>query len=176
MNTVYIILLILAGLIALLLLVAAFLPGTYNVEKSIIINRPVSAVMNNVADLHHYANWNPWQKMEPGAKGVITGTPATPGHRYKWEGKKIGIGQLTLRDLDEKHVHFDLEFFKPFKSQANDNWLFEEWGNGETKVTWQNNGAFPWPMARLMGPMITGNLNKQFVEGLNNLKAMSEAG
>jgi polyketide cyclase/dehydrase/lipid transport protein len=171
---VFYILYVLIAIIAVLLIAALFLPGKYHIEKTIIINKPVPSVMDKVADLNHYAAWNPWQKMEPGSKSSITGTPRQPGHKYSWEGKKIGVGSLTLRDLDAKHVHFDLEFLKPFKSSANDDWLFEEWGTADTKVTWRNNGALSYPLARLMGPMLNKTLNKQFVEGLNNLKALCE--
>ena len=59
---------------------------------------------------------------------------------------------------------------KPWKAKAKDNWHFESWGDGnETKITWQNSGALPWPMARLMGPMIQKNLGHQFEQGLSNL-------
>jgi hypothetical protein len=166
---------VIVGLIALLLLISAMLPKSYNVEKSMIINKNVGHVMNNVGDLSHYKQWNPWQQMDPDAKSTITGIPKTPGHRYGWEGKKVGVGSLTLLSIDDKHIHFDLEFLKPFKAKAKDNWLFEPWGNGsETKVTWQNSGGRPWPMASLMGPKIVKDLNVQFVTGLNNLKKMCE--
>jgi Polyketide cyclase / dehydrase and lipid transport len=162
-------------LIVALLLMAALMPKTYNVEKSIVINKPPAAVMDKVGNLNAYRDWNPWMKMEPDAKSEITGTPHTPGHKYHWEGKKIGIGELRLVSSDDKHIHFDLEFFKPWKSKAKDNWLFEPWGDGsETKITWQNSGQLPWPMARLMGPMIVKNLNQQFITGLDNLKKLTE--
>jgi Polyketide cyclase / dehydrase and lipid transport len=164
-------------LIVALLLMAALMAKTYNVEKSIVINKPATEVMGYVGNFNHYSQWNPWQQMEPTAQKTITGQPMRPGHAYHWEGKKIGIGELRLVSSDEKHIHFDLEFFKPWKSKAKDNWLFEPWGDGsETKVTWQNSGQLPWPMARLMGPMITKNLNQQFVTGLENLKKMAENG
>ncbi len=164
MIVVYIIL----GLVGLLLLIAALMPKSYNVEKTNIIKRRAADVMNKVGNLNSYSEWNPWQQMDPTAKATITGTPNT-------SGKKTGIGSLTLRSLDNKHIHFDLEFLKPWKAKAKDNWLFEPWGNGdETKVTWQNSGELPWPMARLMSPMISKNLNHQFVTGLNNLKKLCE--
>jgi hypothetical protein len=169
---------ILAALVALVitvLVIALFLPAKYHVEKTIIIKKPVNWVMDRVTNLNYYAEWNPWQKMDPGAKKEITGTPKLPGHKYHWEGRKVGIGNLTLRDLDAKHVHFDLQFIKPFKAEANDNWLFEEWGTAETKVTWQNDGDLPYPFARLMGPSLTKTLHRQFVEGLNNLKKLCES-
>lgn len=165
---------IIIGLIASLLIIALFLPPTYHIEKTTIINSNVQKVMNRVADLTNYAAWNPWQQSDPGATGTISGDPQAIGHKYAWQGKKVGMGSLTIRDIDNKHVHFNLEFIKPFKSRASDDWLFEEWGNGETKVTWSNNGEFPYPIARLIGPGITKTLNKQFEQGLSNLKNMCE--
>lgn len=115
--------------------------------------------------------------MEPGATKTISGTANTSGHKYEWRGKKIGVGNLTIRSIDPKHIHIDLVFLNPWKAKAKDNWLFEPWGDGnETKVTWQNSGDLPWPMARLMGPMINKNLNHQFEVGLENLKKMCEGG
>jgi hypothetical protein len=166
---------IFAGIIVSLLLIAAVMPKTFNVEKNIVISRPVAEVMSRISDLHYYSQWNPWQQSDPTATNTITGTAGMPGHKYAWVGKKVGVGSLTLKSLDDKHIHFDLEFLKPFKSKAKDNWMFEAWGDGETKVTWQNSGQFPWPVASLMGPMINKNLNKQFEQGLNNLKKMCEA-
>jgi len=163
------------AIILLFLLLTAFMPKVFNVEKTIIINKPVKDVMNRVGNLNDYSLWNPWQQADPSSKKSVTGTPHTPGHKYAWQGKKTGVGSLTLNNLDEKHIHFDLEFFKPWKSKAKDNWLFEHWGDGDTKVTWQNSGELPWPIARLMGPMINKNLNHQFETGLNNLKKLCES-
>lgn len=170
-----IILYIILGLVAVLLLVAALMPGVYNVEKSTIIKKSVAFVMDRVGNLNFYSQWNPWQQRDPTAKATITGTPKSPGHKYAWEGKKVGVGSLSISSLDNMHIHFDLEFFKPWKSKAKDNWLFEDWGDGnETKVTWQNSGELPWPVARLMGPMINKQLHHQFETGLGNLKKMCE--
>jgi hypothetical protein len=163
------------GLVALLLIASALMPKAYNVDKSAVIKKPADYIMSRIGDLNSYRDWNPWMKMEPNAKSTITGVPHSPGHKYAWEGKKIGVGSLTLLSKDDKHIHFDLEFLKPWKSKAKDNWLFEPWGDGsETKVTWQNSGQLPWPIARLMGPLINKNLNHQFVQGLDNLKKICE--
>jgi hypothetical protein len=107
---------IFAALIITLLVVAALMPKTYNVEKTIVIKRDVPEVMNKIGNLNDYSLWNPWQQSDPTAKKTITGTPNTAGHKYAWEGKKTGMGSLTLNSLDEKHIHFDLEFLKPWKS------------------------------------------------------------
>lgn len=170
MLIIYIILALLLGL----LVGAALMPKVYNIEKTTIIKKTVTQVMDRIGDLNYYRQWNPWQQTDKTAESVITGTPHQPGHKYAWTGKKIGVGSLTINSIDEKHIHFDLEFLKPWKSKAKDNWLFEPWGDNETKVTWQNSGALPWPIARLMGPMINKNLNHQFTIGLENLKKICE--
>ena len=171
MIFIYILLL----LIAALFIAALLLPKNYNVEKSTIIKKSTADVMDMVGNLNFYSQWNPWQQTDPTTKSTVTGTAKTPGHKFAWSGKKVGAGALTLSGIDDKHIHFDLEFFKPWKSKAKDNWLFEPWGDGnETKVTWQNSGMLPFPIARLIGPMITKNLNQQFETGLVNLKKMCE--
>jgi Polyketide cyclase / dehydrase and lipid transport len=161
-------------LVIILLIVAATLPDRYHVEHFTVIKSSLRDVMDKVSDLNYYARWNPWQLKEKEGHYEITGSPRMPGHRYSWYGKKTGIGTLTLRKLDDRHIHFDLEFIKPVKAKAKDNWVFEEWGIGETKVTWQNNGDLPFPVARLMGPILKKSLNKQFINGLRNLKNLCE--
>ncbi|MFI5186977.1 MAG: SRPBCC family protein [Chitinophagales bacterium] len=162
------------GLIVAVLLIGAIMPSKYNVEKTTLINKPIGEVMNKVGDLNYYASWNPWQQMDPSAAKNVTGTAKTIDHKYSWHGKKVGVGSLTIKSIDDTHIHFDLEFLKPWKSHATDNWSFENHGDNTTKLTWQNSGNLPWPMARLMGPMINKNLNHQFEKGLDNLKKMVE--
>ena len=165
---------ILGGIIVFVLFIALILPSKYAVEKTIEINAPADKCYDMVADLNNYRDWNPWSKMEPDAKKTVTGTPKTPGHSYEWVGKKIGHGMLTVKSVEpNRSAVIGLEFFKPFKSKADDTWSFSESG-GKTKVTWNNAGGLPYPMARLMGPMIMKNLNKQFEEGLNNIKQAVE--
>jgi hypothetical protein len=166
---------IFAGLIILLVILTSMMPKGYNIEKTVVIHQPVETVMEHVGNLNHYREWNVWQQIDASAKSTITGTPNEKGHRYKWEGKKVGIGSLTLLNRDEKHINFDLDFIRPWKTKAKDNWLFEHWGVSDTKVTWQNSGDLPWS-ARLMGPMLTKSLNKTFEKGLQNLKNLCETG
>ena len=168
------ILYVLLAVFVIILVIALYLPSRYFIEKTAIIKKPCDVVIDKVANLHHYAQWNPWQQKDTNSKKNITGTPKTPGHKYAWEGKKVGMGSLTIRDIDSKHVFFELEFIKPYKARARDNWVFEEWGNGETKVTWQDFGDLPYPMGRVMGFIMNKSLNRQFTEGLNNLKALCE--
>ena len=170
-----IVLYVILGLIAVVLTILALMPVKYNVEREVVINKPSAEVFGKVADFNNYRAWNPWQKSEPTAKYQITGNPSSIGHKYNWEGKKIGTGSLTVKSLSpNKNIELDLEFIKPWKSSADDNWKFEDLKNGTTKVIWHNTGPLPFGFARLMGPVITKNLNHQFEIGLNSLKEMCE--
>src|SRR5688572_21780770 len=91
------------GLVAAILIIAALMPKTYSIEKSIVIDKPMDQVMDRISDLNHYSKWNPWQQADPSARHTITGIPGAPGHKYSWEGKKVGVGSLTLREKDNKH-------------------------------------------------------------------------
>ena len=150
------------------------MPKTFNIEKTIVINQHLPTVKEKISNLNYYSEWNPWQQTDKTTVKTITGTPGEPGHQYSWKGKKVGMGSLTLNSMDRNHVHLDLQFIKPWKSKAKDNWLFEPWGVDDTKVTWQNSGELPWPIARLMGPMLNKSLSFQFEKGLQNLKALCE--
>jgi len=167
---------ILLGIIATLLVLAAVLPARFDVTKTILIDRAPAEVFRNISDLNKYRQWNPWQKTEPSSQPMVSGEPGTVGHRYAWNGKKIGIGSLTVRKLQPNDaVEFDLQFIKPFSSNADDLWKLQSEGTA-TRVTWSNSMPLPYPMGRLFGPLLSKGLNKQFEEGLVNLKALVEKG
>ena len=100
------------GMIVTLLIIAALMPKIFNIEKTIVISKPAADVMDKVGNLNRYSEWNPWQQSDPTTKKDISGTPNTPGHKYAWEGKKVGVGSLTLNSIDDKHIHFHLQFLK----------------------------------------------------------------
>lgn len=170
-----IVLYIILGLIAAILIAATIMPGKYTIEKEVVINKTQAEVFTKVSDFNNYRAWNPWQRSEPTAKYKISGNPSSVGHKYDWDGRKIGSGSLTVKSLSpNKNIELSLEFIKPWKTEAQDNWTFEDLKNGSTKVIWHNSGPLPYPVARLMGPIISKNLNQQFVQGLNSLKEMCE--
>lgn len=165
------------GFILLLAILSYVLPNNYKVSKTVTMPFSTATVFNNVADLSKYHEWNPWQKEDPNAQHEVVGQAKTKGHKYSWNGKRVGIGSLTLKNVEEnKSIDFDLDFVKPFKSHADDGWLFEAITENSCKVTWHNGGALAAGMPRLMGPMITKQLNKQFEVGLKNLEALCAKG
>lgn len=166
---------LLFGIIALVLIVAAILPSSYTVERSIEIARPPEVVYPLVADYNNWLKWSPWPKMDPEAKQSVTGTPGAVGHSWSWEGEKAGTGSITLAQLEEnRSVQSKLVFKEPMTSEADDYILLEPTATG-TKVTWRNSGNLPYPVGRFFGLGIEGMLGPQFEEGLAGIKSLAES-
>ncbi len=163
------------GLIALVLIAAAFLPGSYTVERSVEIAKPPEVVYPLVADYNNWLKWSPWPKMDPEAKQTVTGTPGAPGHSWSWEGEKSGVGSITLAQVEEnKSVQSKLVFKEPMNSEADDIILLEPSASG-TRVTWRNSGNLPYPVGRFFGFGLEGMLGPQFEEGLAGVKSLAES-
>jgi uncharacterized protein YndB with AHSA1/START domain len=163
------------AIVALFLLVAAILPGSYTVERSIVIARPPAVVFDQVADYNRWLEWSPWPKAEPTAKQTVTGEPGTVGMSWSWEGEQVGVGSMTLADVEEnRSIHSKLVFEEPMQSEADDYVLLEPTEEG-TKVTWRNTGDLPYPVGRYFGLGLEGMLGPQFEEGLASLKALCES-
>jgi hypothetical protein len=165
--------------LGIILVIAAvgvyFLPNQYNVSNSIEINKPVDVVYAQLNDFNRWHAWSPWAEKEPTAQTTIEGTPGAKGHKMSWDGKQLGAGSMTLSWADmNKTIHSDLEFLKPFKAKAKDQWDFEAVGD-KTKVTWTNSGGLAYPMGRLFGISVSKMMNEEQRHGLDNLKKYCES-
>ena len=165
---------IIIALVITLLIIAAILPGKFNIEHNAIIKRAAKDVINKVSDLNHFAILNSFEEGEAKGSFAIHGSPKCIGHAYSWKDQKVGTGILVITDINESHVYFDLQIIKPWKLRARSNWFFEEWGNGETKVIWQNHGNFSFPLTRLIGKIILRTLNHRSRMTLIKLKRLCE--
>ncbi|WKN33019.1 SRPBCC family protein [Porifericola rhodea] len=158
----------------LFLSVSYFLPASYHVERSIVIERPVSMVYPKVSNLHKWVDWNPWTESDSTVKTTIKGTGKEVGSVWSWNGKLVGIGSLTLQEVQpNKKISSKLAFEKPQMFESDDIWTFEEVPEG-TKVTWINEGELSYPINRVFGLFLDGMLGPDYEKGLKNLKQISE--
>lgn len=161
--------------IGLFLIVAFFLPSTYHVERSIVIDKPVSEVYPKVSNLHYWAEWNPWTASDPSLKNSISGTGKDIGSVRSWNGAEVGIGSLTLHQMEtNKKITSKLAFVKPQMFESDDIWTFEEVPQG-TRITWINEGELSYPVDRMFGFFLDSMLGPDFEKGLSNLKEVTEA-
>ena len=173
MIVIYVIL----GLIALILIIAALIGTAWNIERSVVINAPGEKVWANANSLHALNTWNPWMAKDPEINIEYSGNDGTPGAKFTWisREKNVGEGSQTIVSIsDRSEIISRVDFVKPFAGTGNAFLRLSPEGNS-TKATWRMESSTPYPMnfIKLFG-VIEKNMNKDFNNGLNKLKALSE--
>jgi uncharacterized protein YndB with AHSA1/START domain len=168
----------LGSLIALLLIVAAFMPTDMAVTKEITINKPKAEIFSYIKLLKNQDNFSKWAKMDPNMTKTYRGTDATVGFVSAWDSKKddVGTGEQEIKRIEEgKRIDYELRFIKPFESVSTAFLETEEVSPTQTKVKWGYNGKMNYPMNIMMAFMdIEEMLGDDFSTGLSNLKAIME--
>ena len=174
MTALYIVL----AIIALIVLLAINKKKTYNVSRSITINKPTHEVFNYLKYIKNQDEWSPWKKKDPNMKQEFTGTDATVGFVSRWEGNKdVGTGEQEITKITEnKYVESQLRFFKPWKSQSDAYLTTRSVGDNATEVVWGFKGVNKPPSnIFFLFFNMDKTVGKDFEEGLNDLKQILES-
>ncbi len=142
-----------------------------HVERKVTINSPVDKVYSVVSDFNHWTAWSPWLIMEPEA----TVNVADDAKYYDWEGKRVGFGNMKiLKEDTNRRVDYDLNFLKPWKSNAKVSFILDSKGD-KTDVIWTMDSSLPFFMF-FMKKMMEGFVGMDYERGLNMLKEYVEDG
>lgn len=172
-----ILLYILIGLVLLIFILGMIAPKTYDVSRSISINRPISEVFDYVRSLKKQDEWSPWAKRDPNMTKEFTGTDGEVGALSSWKGnKEVGEGEQEITGIKVNEVvESQLRFFKPWKSESDAYLKVHDEGNGSTKVKWGFTGKNKFPVSIMMLFMnMDKSVGKDFEEGLADLKSILE--
>ncbi len=175
MNIIFTILLILAGIIALLLLIAIFTKKTHYVKREIIINAPLQKVFDYVKLLKNQDEFNKNAKAGADRKKEFKGTDGTVGYIYAWSGDKdAGEGEKEIKNIIEgKSIEMEIRFTKPMKVSASIVMETEPLSDNQTKVYWSNGGILKYPL-NIMIPMMEKHVKKDMDSSLLTLKSILE--
>lgn len=170
--------LLLATLLIILLIWAAFIPGDCQYEKSISINAPVEKVWQNTNTLKAMDQWSPWNDLDPGMKKEWMGTTGQHGEKVCWDSKnkQAGKGCQELEKVDEagKRIDTAIKFLTPYESEANAYVTVVPEGNG-SKATWGFTSEIPYPFTLMKLFMnMEDAVGKDYQKGLSRLKTLSE--
>src|SRR5437867_13063789 len=86
--------LVLAGLVALFVVVGLLLPSGYAVSRSIVVSAEPARVQPLVTDLKRWPEWEPWQEMDPTIRQTFEAKTTGVGAHRSWTGKS-GDGEMT---------------------------------------------------------------------------------
>jgi uncharacterized protein YndB with AHSA1/START domain len=168
---------IVIGTAAALALVVARRPGTFHTERSLQIDAPPERIFPHVADFRAWADWSPYEQLDPQMKKTFSGPASGVGAGYSWSGNnKAGQGQMVITSAtapDELKIR--LEFTRPFAAVNQGTFRFQPVAGG-TKVTWAMDGTNNFG-AKLFQLVV--NMDKlvgtDFERGLASLKTLSES-
>jgi hypothetical protein len=165
----------LAALIVLLLIIALFVPKKYEIQRSVVINKPTTEVFNFVKYLKNQDLYSVWNQGDPHMHQESAGTDGTVGFINRWHGnKKVGTGEQTITGITpDKRIDTRIQFKEPFESTMTGFWITEPTGTSGTAVTWGVQGSSPYPL-NIFNPLMDGMLGKDLQQNLNNLKALLE--
>jgi uncharacterized protein YndB with AHSA1/START domain len=144
----YIVLIILI-IIAIPLILAAFLAEDYFIERDIIINRPKQTVFDYIKFLKNTDTYNKWVMMDPNLRKDFKGTDGTPGAVYYWDSdnKNVGKGEQEIKAIREgERIDYEIRFIKPFVNTSYAHIITEPVQPNQTKVKWVFNGKRNYPM------------------------------
>ena len=175
MNTILTILLVVAGIIALLLIIALFMKREHYVKREIIINAPRQKVFNYLKLLKNQDNFNKHAMAGPDRKREYKGTDGTVGFIYAWSGNKnAGEGEKEIKNIVEgKRIETEIRFVKPMRVSASVIFDTESLSDDQTKVKLTNTGTLKYPM-NIMIPMAEKKFPKDMDESLFTLKNILE--
>jgi len=175
MNTIITILLVVAGIIALLLLMALFIKKEHYVKREIIINAPRQKVFDYIKLLKNQDEFNEHAKADPGRKEEFKGTDGTVGYIYAWSGNKnAGAGEKEIKNIIEgKRIETEIRFVKPMRTSAIVVMETASLPGDQTNVSWSNAGILKYPV-NIFIPLLEKKLPKAMDSSLSTLKSILE--
>jgi len=149
---------------------------TFNISRSILINRHAESVYPFIEDLRQWDNWSPWAEKDPAMEKQFSEPAKGVGASYSWNGnKQVGNGKMTITDsrLNES-VFIRLDIETPFEAHNNVNFTLQP-QESSTLATWSMSGSQNFFMRAMS---LFFNMDKMvgqdFETGLRSLKALVE--
>ena len=167
--------LVLVGLVTALLLFAATRPGSFSVERRIVVQAPADKIQPFITDFRRWPAWSPWEKIDPAMQRTLGGAPAGVGATYAWQGnQEVGSGRMEVLSDTPGKVRIQLDFIEPFEGHNTTDFLLMPSGSG-TEVRWVMSGPATF-ITKLMGVFVSMDamIGKDFEKGLAQLKAAAE--
>jgi len=163
-------------LVAAVLVFAATRPDDFRVQRSTVVKAAPERILPLITDFHRWAEWSPYEKLDPAMKRIHAGAPSGVGAVYQWEGNsQAGAGRMEIKEVQPpSRVAIQLDFTKPVEGHNVAEFALEPRAGG-TQVSWSMRGPSPYLM-KLMGIFVNLDrmIGSDFETGLANLKAIAE--
>jgi len=160
-------------IVALILIVPLFFPGTVEIstEKEIMVSP--AQVFHNVASYADRNEWDSWLEFDPEAEHAVTSQPDYVGSEYSWDGVEIKTGRMVVDSVVFGQYIKSLIYYGDDPDPATVEWFLEKIEGG-TMITWEFTDNAGYPIERMMMNFFKGNMLSTYETGLENLKKYLE--
>lgn len=167
---------VLLALIAVVLVVAAFKPATFHLDRSTTIAAPPEKIFPMINDFHAWGAWSPWEHLDPDLKRTYEGAASGTGAVYRWEGnRKVGRGRMEITDESPPtSLTIKLDFLEPFEAHNVTTFTLHP-AEGGTHLVWAMEGANTF-MSKVMSVFVSMDkmVGKDLESGLAKMKQVAE--
>ncbi|MDP5159002.1 MAG: SRPBCC family protein [Flaviramulus sp.] len=170
----YILFLFLIAIIGLAIYIAVQ-PNQFSFTRSKLIKAPKSILFNYVNDYKNWPSFSPWIEQEPNSTLTYGNKTSGVDGNYAWNGEILGEGMMNTTTIEkDKSISQQITFIKPFESESNINWTFENTLEG-TLVTWGMEGkqGFMTKLYTTFAGSIEENTATDFDRGLFKLDSIT---
>ncbi|MCB0415289.1 MAG: SRPBCC family protein [Bdellovibrionales bacterium] len=158
-------------ILALLLILPAFLGERLQIERSTFVSASPEKIFAYIEDLNNFKTWNPFLEAEPQAQVMVLGSGV--GSTYSWEGEKVGKGIMTVSSIEQdKKIEIAMAFIAPVEGKADVIWEITPESNG-ANVTWAMTQDYSY-FRRYFKLVMPSMMNAAFDSGLLKLKKQLE--
>ena len=148
MRALKITVIVLLCTVAVVLIIAFFLPKEVIVSQSEYINAKPSVVFRQVNSMQNYTNWSPFEE-DSTMVSMYEGPEMGVGSIRTWDGEKSGKGSLEIIESVPYSKVVNLVKFDP-SGIAEETWTFEP-GEDGVNVNWNLRVYdLSFPMGRLL--------------------------
>ena len=165
------------GLVAVALLaviVGLFMPASWRLERSIVIEVPPERLYPLVATPRRWHEWAMWNRRDPASRPSFFGPESGADAGWEWDSRTEGKGRMTLLSADPGRA-LTYELLLPDMASTSTGSIVLQPQGAATRVTWTNTGSLGRnPLKHLLAPFMDRWIGPDFEAGLANLKVLAE--
>ncbi|EQA60912.1 SRPBCC family protein [Leptospira alexanderi] len=173
---------ILAGFVALIVILTFVAPKELRLEREIVINRPKGIVFAELKLLKNHEQWNAWSKKDPQMKKEFKGTDGAVGFISSWESENPEVGtaeQEITNIIDGERLETRIRFKKPFEANFDSYLTTVSVNENQTRVLIGMSDQMSFPMTVISFIVNVcfdqqQKIIKNMDDSLNNLKNQLE--
>jgi len=167
---------VLVGFWLLLILVSLFLPGHYQVQRTITVAAPPARVFAHIDDLRAWRDWGVWFRRDPAMQLSYSPVTTGVGAWSSWKSRSQGDGKMTTTVV---RAPTDFEYRMDFTAMAmvaHGTMVVAAAPGGSTVTMGMDGDLGHSPVNRWFGLAMNKLIGPDFEGGLANLKQLVESG